>query len=336
MHEPVLEHGFQYRALAFGNAHHGHDLGLHVRREPGIRQGLDGNGLEFLRSHHMDTADVFFHNGPCFPELGNERLHVFAEHIVHQDIPLGHGSRHHIGAGFDPVRDHRVFPAFHAFHSVDADGSGTGASYLASHHVDVVGQVHDFRFLGRIFNDGGAFGHGRRHHQVFRGSHTGEIQVDGGAHQTVGGKGFNVAVALFDGGPQGFEPFQMDIDGPGADGTASGLGNLGPADPCQQGSHDQERGTHGADQIIGSFPAGNVVAVDFQHMRGGMIHLQPQTFQYFADGAYILQFRNFQNCTALRPQNGCCNDGQHCIFGPADPHSSCQPMTTLYHQFLHA
>ena len=63
----------------------------------------------------------------------------------------------------------------------------------------------------------------------------------------MGCKGLDIPMALFDFRTQGFEAFQMDIDGPGTNGTASRLGNLSPPDPCQKRAHDQERGTHGAD-----------------------------------------------------------------------------------------
>ena len=227
MHETVFKDRFKDRTLSIGNAHHGHDLGLHIRWEPWVRQGLDCNRLEFSRSHDAHVVDSFFNGTACLTEFGNERFHMFAQDIFHLDVPLSHGTGHHIGSSFDAVGDDNMLTALHAFHPIDMDGRRTCTAHLSSHHIDVVGKVNDFRFLGCIFNDGRAFGHGSRHHKVFRRSNTGEIKVDGRSHKSVRSRGLNTAMTLFNPCSQRLKAFQMDINGTRPNGAAPGQRNLG-------------------------------------------------------------------------------------------------------------
>ncbi len=69
-------------------------------------------------------------------------------------------------------------------HAEDPDGIGTGTLDVGAHGVEEVGKVNDVRLLGGVFDDGGALGQHRGHHNVHRGTHGDHVQIDGRALQT--------------------------------------------------------------------------------------------------------------------------------------------------------
>ena len=62
-------------------------------------------------------------------------------------------------------------------HPLDVKGAGAAATYFCAHAGKQRAQIHNLRFLGRIFDTGNALGQHGGQQDVFRGAHAGKIQV---------------------------------------------------------------------------------------------------------------------------------------------------------------
>ena len=67
--------------------------------------------------------------------------------------------------------------------AINDDLIGASASDLATHGVDAVSQIDDFRILSSVFNNSLTFSQSRSHHDIFRRTITWTVEVNASADQ---------------------------------------------------------------------------------------------------------------------------------------------------------
>ena len=144
----------------------------------------------------MDPVNVLFNQHTGFTQFGQQRFLMFRQHILDNDIAMGHGSCNHIGTGLNTIGNRRMLRAMHMFYTFDANHIRACAPDTGSHLIQVVGQIDDFRFLRRILQRGGPFRQTGCHHDIFRGAYAGKVQIDVRAFQPIGSISFHKAMIL--------------------------------------------------------------------------------------------------------------------------------------------
>ena len=158
----------------------------------------------------------------------------------HQHASFGDGGGAKQRSGLHPVRNGPVDGPVQALHTHDADGARAGARDARAHLVQAVGQIHDFRLLGRVFQRGTAAGQTCGHHQVFRRADAGQIQVDARSGQPAAELAH--AAERMHLRAQRLQTLQMQIDGPLTDGAAARQAHARAARAGQNGPQNQNAG----------------------------------------------------------------------------------------------
>jgi hypothetical protein len=195
MHEAVLEDGLADDALALGQGHQGHELRLQVGGEARIDAGLDVHRLQPRAIAADDDAVVgALDAGAGFLDLGQQGLDQVSAGVGQADLAAGHGRGDGIGAGLDPVGDHRVGGARQLLDAGDGDGRRAGALDLRAHLVQALGQIDDLGLAGGGLQHGDAAGqHGGQHGVLCRADRD-EREGDLRALQPARGRGVDVAL----------------------------------------------------------------------------------------------------------------------------------------------
>ena len=247
MHVSVFKNGFHHYAGAFNSGEKCHELRLHIRRKAGVRHSFNICGDQGLHiGLHPYEVVAFLDVHTAFYELCDDRLYVIGHHVFYQDITSCNSCGHHESARFNPVGYDCVPRSVERGNAFDTNGIGTRAFHLRAHFIHEVCKVDDFRLLCRVFYYCVAFGECCGHHDVFRGSDAGKIQVDLSSCQLIGSR-FHITVSLLDFCSQSLESFEMKIDRSGANSTASRQCDLRSAGFCQERSHNQYGCPHSFD-----------------------------------------------------------------------------------------
>ena len=165
------------------------------------------------------------------------------DNIFQKQLAAGDGCHQHKAAGLDTVWNGGVAGRVQGFYAKNAHHISACAFNARAHCVQKISQVNNFRFLGCVFNHGGALSQRGCHHNIFRRANAGEIQINAGSVQMVH-LSFNVARADGDASAHSLKAFQVQVNRPGANGAAAGQGNSGLAQAGQQGAHNQKGGAH--------------------------------------------------------------------------------------------
>jgi hypothetical protein len=112
--------------------------------------------------------------------------------------------------------------ALEALGALDADDRGARARDVRAHGVQAVREVLDLRLTRGVFEDGRAFRQRGGQHGVLGGPDARHGEVDVRALQAVDGGGLHIALLDFQVRAHGFQRLQVQVDRPGADGTAAG------------------------------------------------------------------------------------------------------------------
>lgn len=112
---------------------------------------------------------------------------MLGDDVVDADLAPGGGNGGHVGARLDLVGDDGVTSALELFHAPDLDDVRPRAHDVRAHGVEEVGQVHDVRLLGSVFDDGQAVGQGCGDEDVHGRTHGDHVQVDLRSVQAAGG-----------------------------------------------------------------------------------------------------------------------------------------------------
>ena len=257
VHEALGEDGFGDGAGVGDDAGEGAELGLHVGGETGV--GMGGEGEAFGVGVGVDGDAVLgdLHFETAVGEGGGDGAEVFGDDLFEGDAVADHGACDEEGAGFDAVGDDGVFGAVEFFDAFDGDAVGACAFDFGAHFDEEVGEVFDFGFGGGAFDDGGAFGEGGGHHDVVGAKHGGAVfahEVEGAAFEVgAGGRDEDIAAFDLDGGAEGFEATEVEVDRAVTNDAAAGEGDAGFAEAAGEGAEDADGGTHFAHQIVGGF-----------------------------------------------------------------------------------
>ena len=261
---------------------------------------------------------------------------MLRDNTTHQHLAARRGDGGHVGACLDLVGDDGIGTAVERLHAVYADRIGTGAADVGAHEVQEVCQVDDVRLLRRVFDDGGALGQRRRHHDVHRRAHGDDVEVDVRAlHVSALGVGDDI-VALAHGGAHGGEALDVLVDGThAAEVAAAGHRDLGAAEAPQQGADQIIGGAQLVRQILRDMCGVDVPTIDL-HVRGiEKAHVCAETFQNFQKHRHVRDLGDvFDAHNAVHQQRGG-NDGDRCVFGAADVHLAVQRTAASNDIFLH-
>ena len=141
-----------------GQAQDRRDLGLHVRGEAGVRHGLHVGAGELALPTDDEGVALLFDVHAHLHELGGDAVEMLGDDVVDADLTPGGGNGGHVGARLDLVGDDGVTSALELFHAPDLDDVRPRTHDVRAHGVEEVGQVHDVRLLGGVFDDGQAVG----------------------------------------------------------------------------------------------------------------------------------------------------------------------------------
>ena len=104
-------------------------------------------------------------------------------------------------------------------------------------------------------------------------------------------------------GAQRGKPFQVQVDGTGADGATAGKRYPGLAKARQERPEHQDRGTHGAHQVIGRLEAVQVRRVDLDDVSFSL-HAGPQLLENLDGGVDVAQEGDIADLVAAGRQDG--------------------------------
>ena len=157
VHEAVLEDAFFHHAGAFGQAHQGHDLGLHVGGEAGVGAGLHVRAAQHALVAGQHAFGALFDGQAHAFQLGDDGFQLGEGAVFEQQLAAGDAGRHQKGAGLDAVGHDGVFRAAQAADALDADGAAAVAFDLraAGDCMATCGTINlDYRSLYHHFENG--------------------------------------------------------------------------------------------------------------------------------------------------------------------------------------
>ena len=146
----------------------------------------------------------------------------------------------------DPVRcgpEHRV--------ALDVEGAGAEPLNVGAHRHQAPGQIRDLGFPGGILDAGFTARQHCRHQGVFRGTHRDMRKTDPPAAEPAPRRArAHVAPLQLDGCTEFGQGLEMQVDGPGPDGTAAGQRNLREPRAGEKRPQHEDGGPHATHQVI--------------------------------------------------------------------------------------
>ena len=185
--------------------------------------------------------------------------------------------------------------------------------------LEEVGQVHDVGLLGGVFNDGHAIGQHAGQHDVHGGPHRDHVQIDLTAGQTAAGHlGADQAVAHIHIRPHGDETLDVLVDGPSAQVTAAGEGDLRPAEAAQQSAHQIVAGADAAGQLVRDLTVADVGTVDVHRGAVDGADVRTQLLKDLEDQRHVADLGDILNAAHPVHQQRGGDDSDSGVFGAAD------------------
>src|SRR5579883_1949694 len=198
-------------------------------------------------------------------------------------------------------------------------------------------EVGDFGLTGAVLHQAFPFGKAGSHQQVFRAGDGDLVEDDLGPAQALG-RSLDVAVVLGDFGPQSLQAFDVEIDGTGPDGTASGQGYAGTAATGNQRAEHERRGPHGFHQFVGGLRGCQVGGLDRSAVMGAPVaefHLRSHGREQAAGRLDVAHLGDvFENDGLIGQQSGR-HAGERRILGPADAHRPEQRRAAANDELVH-
>src|ERR1051326_3204369 len=139
----------------------------------------------------------------------------------------------HKCACFNTIRNDAVSRAVKLLYALDADGVRPCALNPCAHLGEQSGQVYNFRLARAVLHDGFTFSESGGHHEIFSAGNGNLVKNNVAAAQAIC-TGFNISVLLLDRSTKAFQPFDVEIDRPRANGAAAGLRNAGASHTRKQ------------------------------------------------------------------------------------------------------
>ena len=220
--------------------------------------------------------------------------------------------------------------------TVDPDRGAARALDARSHLDEQIRQVHDLGLLGRVAHDRLAMGQAGRHHDVLGARHGDGVELDLGAAQPFGLR-LDVAGLHPDRGPQLLQRLQVEVDRPGADGTAARQRDARASRAGDEGSQHQDRGPHGLDELVGRFDRRQLARGDLDRAPDLELDVGPEVAEHMAHGADVTHLGNVVEDDGLLGEQCGADVGQGRVLGSADADGAFQRTTAhdadLFHCF---
>jgi len=228
-----------------------------------------------------------------------------------------------------------VAAAVEPFDTAHHDTVGPRAFDVCAHRHQAVGQVDDFRLLGRVVDHRGAFGERRSHQHVLGRAHADDVERHLAAAQAVGA-GLDEAMLERDPRAKGLQRLDVQVDRARADGATAGQRDFRRAMPGQQRAKHQHRCAHGLDQFVRGDMAAHGARIDLQV--GAVLDddAGTQFGQQAQRGLDVVQVGHVADRDRLVGQQGGAQDGQHGVLGARDGHLAVERDAAADDDLLHS
>ena len=339
MHEALREDGVLHHADAGGEGKERRHLGLHIGGVLRVRVGenLAAAGAFAGGNEHGGAVLVVFHAVAAFDEQVGNSLHVRAAHAVNHETIAHHGGGYHEGAGLDAVRNDGVVAAVQLLHAVNSDGAGAGAFDAGTHLVQEIGQVHHLGLAGGGFDDGGALGEHGSHHDVVRAQHGGAAvatHINRGADEAVRGIDNQVAALYLHAGAQRLDAADVEVHRAVADNAAAGQGKHALLHAGHERAEQADGGAHLAYLFVGSF-VGDALRGFNAYGAAGALYRAAQLAENLQHVVGVGYIRHAGDAHGLIGEQGCCENGERCVFGTTDIDGATESGAAFNDEFVH-
>ena len=192
------------------------------------------------------------------------------------------------------------------------------------------------RFLGGIFNDGGALGEHGGHHNVHRCTDGDHVEIDVRAlHAPAVGLGADkVALAYLS--AHGNKTLDVLVNrANAAKVAAAGHGDLRLAEATEQRANEIVGGADLVGKLLRDLRGGNVAAVDLDAAAVEKTDIRAELLQNLEQRGHVGDLRNIFNAADAVDQKSSGNDGDRGIFCAADAHFTKERVTALNDVFRH-
>ncbi len=252
MHEAVLEDRLGDAGDAIGARHQRHELRLKIGRKvrEGRRADIDGRKPRAVANDAQSRVG-FRHLGAGQGHRVERRPQEACARPREQHVAARHGDGHRIGAGLDPVGQHRVPGAVQRRNALDLDRGLPRARDARAHRVQAVGEIDDLGLARRVAQHGRSLGERSRHQRHMRAADGDFRKVDLGADEALLGARHDIAVLDRDLGAELLHRHEQEIDGARADRAAAWQRDARLAHTREQRREHPEARAHARDHLIG-------------------------------------------------------------------------------------
>ncbi len=188
------------------------------------------------------------------------------------EFAVGDGGGNHKSAGLNAIGNDRVRGAFEFLDPFDGDARRARAADFGPHRIEVIRDIHDFRFAGGAFDRRRALRESGGGHDV-GGAQDGGAEVapkeDFSTHEFICTRDDITAIKVDDGSKR-FKPPEVDIDGSVPDGAAARHGDAREFAFGEERAEDADGGPHLSDEVIAGVGVFFVLDFDFNIVGGGV------------------------------------------------------------------
>ena len=207
-----------------------------------------------------------------------------------------------------------MYAAMEGYAALHHHGGAARPLHMGAHFLQKGLQIHDLRLTGGVGDDGSSLCTAGRQHGVLRGSHAGEAQHDLRAGKALPAAG-QPSAGLLNGRPHAPQRRKVQVNGPGSQLTAAGIGHFRLSAAGKNGSQKHHRRAHPAHEVIRHIPTGQVCSVH-QQVSALPVRTAAQMPQDLHGRLHVPQTGTVPDAAHLPAQKGGCQNGQHAVFGP--------------------
>ena len=214
-------------------------------------------------------------------------------------------------------------------HALDGHDGRACADDLGTHLVEHVGKVDDLGLAGSVVDNRGALCAHGSHDEVLGGAHAREFERDGGAVQTLGSTGVDVAVGGVELDAQSLETQDMHIDLASTQVAAARHGDLGAMETTQQGTHHSRGGAHLGDKLVGRLPRIDLGGIDLERVLVENIDRSAHALEHLAHHVDIGNIGHVPQRRLARRQKRCRHKFERGVLSTRDRHGTSDGVATL-------
>ena len=172
--------------------------------------------------------------------------------VLYQHVALGGGGGYHIGARLYLIGDYRIGAAVELVHAPDLDNVRACASDVGAHGVEEVCKIDYMRLLCGVLNNSQPACPDGGEHDVDRCADGDHVEIHGRACEPLGSRLNNSVILYRHSCAEQLKALDMLVDGPRAEVTAAGHGDLRPAESAEQSADEVIRSPEVLCHIVGN------------------------------------------------------------------------------------